>query len=266
MGIPLGRGRVFSGQDAPDADVTSAVVSASFAARRWPNADPIGKLIQFGNMDGDLRPFRVVGVVGDVRTSMDRQPQPILCAQPTEAGEGGAVPRRAPHADGSPRADPGRPGGAARGGPAGAPHLPHNGPGGGQRHGGPAVRLPPPGGVRGDRARAGGERNVRGRLLPGRAAGPGTRRPHRLRRAAGRRDAPGGGPRGRAGRDRDRGRDRDLTRPDAAPVQPAVRRHLDRSGRLRGGGADPGRVRPRGRWLPARRAGRIDPAATLRAE
>jgi predicted permease len=91
MGIPLGRGRVFSGQDAPDADVTSAVVSASFAARRWPNVDPIGKLIQFGNMDGDLRPFRVVGVVGDVREqAMDRQPQPILYAlnrqRPARAG------------------------------------------------------------------------------------------------------------------------------------------------------------------------------------
>ncbi len=81
MGIPLRRGRAFSEQDVPDADLTSALVSASFAARRWPNADPIGKLIQFGNMDGDLRPFRVVGVVGDVREqSMDRQPQPILYA------------------------------------------------------------------------------------------------------------------------------------------------------------------------------------------
>jgi ABC-type antimicrobial peptide transport system permease subunit len=32
----------------------------------WPNEDPIGQTIQFGNMDGDLRLLNVVGVVGDV--------------------------------------------------------------------------------------------------------------------------------------------------------------------------------------------------------
>jgi hypothetical protein len=36
------------------------------AETRWPGEGPIGQLIQFGNMDGDLRPFTIVGVVGDV--------------------------------------------------------------------------------------------------------------------------------------------------------------------------------------------------------
>ena len=66
MGIPLIRGRLFDERDAPRAPHV-AVISASLAQTRWPGEDPLGKLIQFGNMDGDLRPFTIVGVVGDVR-------------------------------------------------------------------------------------------------------------------------------------------------------------------------------------------------------
>jgi predicted permease len=81
MGIPLLRGRSFSESDAPDAPITSAVVSESLAKKQWPGQDPIGKLIQFGNMDGDLRALRVVGVVGDVREEgVDAEPRPTLYA------------------------------------------------------------------------------------------------------------------------------------------------------------------------------------------
>jgi predicted permease len=66
MGIPLIRGRFFRESDGPDA-LHVAVVSQSVVKRYWPNEDPIGKQIQFGNMDGDLRLMTVVGVVGDVR-------------------------------------------------------------------------------------------------------------------------------------------------------------------------------------------------------
>lgn len=66
LGIPLLRGRTFENSDGPGAEHV-AVVSESLAERRWPGQDPLGKLIQYGNMDGDLTPFRVVGVVGDVR-------------------------------------------------------------------------------------------------------------------------------------------------------------------------------------------------------
>jgi predicted lysophospholipase L1 biosynthesis ABC-type transport system permease subunit len=49
-----------------------ALVSASLAREKWPNEDPLGKLLQFGNMDGDLRLLRVVGIVGDVlHTGLD---------------------------------------------------------------------------------------------------------------------------------------------------------------------------------------------------
>lgn len=81
MGIPLVRGRWFSDRDAPDAPIQAALVSRSFAERKWPNGHAIGKLIEFGNMDGDLRPLRIVGVVGDVRAqSMSDRPQPTLYA------------------------------------------------------------------------------------------------------------------------------------------------------------------------------------------
>ena len=80
MDIPLVRGRLFGLSDGPDApDV--AVISRSLAEKRWPGEDPIGKVIQFGNMDGDLQPFSIVGVVGDVReTNLAAPPQPTFYA------------------------------------------------------------------------------------------------------------------------------------------------------------------------------------------
>jgi predicted permease len=92
MGIPVLRGRTFSERDAPDAPITVAVVSESLAKKQWPGESPIGKLIQFGNMDGDMRALRVVGVVGDVREAgVDAEPQPTLYAyyrqRPVRASE-----------------------------------------------------------------------------------------------------------------------------------------------------------------------------------
>ena len=65
MEIPLVRGRLFDERDAPGAP-HAALISATLARRRWPDEDPIGKVLQFGNMDGDLTPMTVVGIVGDV--------------------------------------------------------------------------------------------------------------------------------------------------------------------------------------------------------
>jgi putative ABC transport system permease protein len=81
MRIPLVRGRLFDERDAPDAPLHAAVVSARLARNEWPNADPIGKIIQFGNMDGNLTPFMVVGVVGDIREGgLDAVPEPVFYA------------------------------------------------------------------------------------------------------------------------------------------------------------------------------------------
>src|SRR6266511_6481525 len=65
MRIPLLRGRTLDASDQPNSP-NAAVVSQSLARKYWPNEDPIGQTIQFGNMDGDLRLLHVVGVVGDV--------------------------------------------------------------------------------------------------------------------------------------------------------------------------------------------------------
>ena len=78
MGIPLVRGRLFDEGDGPDAPHV-AVISESLAAAKWPDQDPLGRYVQFGNMDGDLRGFRVVGVVGDVRElSPETLPGPLF--------------------------------------------------------------------------------------------------------------------------------------------------------------------------------------------
>lgn len=65
MRIPILRGRTFDASDTPESP-HAAVISQSLAQKYWPNEDPIGQTIQFGNMDGDLRLLHVVGVVGDV--------------------------------------------------------------------------------------------------------------------------------------------------------------------------------------------------------
>jgi predicted permease len=78
LGIPLVRGRLFDDRDAPDAPHV-AVINESLARSRWRDADPIGATLEFGNMDGDLRPLTVVGVVGDTREyGLERPASPTL--------------------------------------------------------------------------------------------------------------------------------------------------------------------------------------------
>jgi predicted permease len=78
LGIPLVKGRVFNSGDRPDTR-PAAIVSTSFAHQAWPNDEPIGKNVEFGNMDGDSRSFVVVGVVGDVHDDgLATAPMPTL--------------------------------------------------------------------------------------------------------------------------------------------------------------------------------------------
>ena len=80
MGIPLLRGRVFQPSDCCGQPHV-AVISKTLADREWPNQDPIGRLIQYGGMDGDLRPYTIVGVVGDLREfGPDKEPRPMFYA------------------------------------------------------------------------------------------------------------------------------------------------------------------------------------------
>jgi predicted permease len=78
LAIPLLRGRLFDDRDTMDAPHV-ALISRSLALEKWPGQDPLGRSIEFGNMDGDLRPLTIVGVVGDVREdSLEKPPGPTI--------------------------------------------------------------------------------------------------------------------------------------------------------------------------------------------
>ena len=78
MRIPLLRGRMFDASDKANGQHV-AVISHSLAQRYWPNQDPLGKQIYFGNMDTDKHLMQIVGIVGDVRdTTLERPPDPTL--------------------------------------------------------------------------------------------------------------------------------------------------------------------------------------------
>jgi putative ABC transport system permease protein len=78
MGIRLLRGRLFDETDGLGTEQV-ALVSDSLARQYWPNADPLGKGIQYGSMDADTHLLRVVGVVGDVREfGLEANPRPTV--------------------------------------------------------------------------------------------------------------------------------------------------------------------------------------------
>ena len=80
MRIPLLRGRTFDRSDQTNSP-NAAVISQSLARKYWPNEDPIGQTVQFGNMDGDLRLLHIVGVVGDVyHYGVDEEIAPTIYA------------------------------------------------------------------------------------------------------------------------------------------------------------------------------------------
>ncbi len=57
----------------------AALISESLARTRWPDQDPIGRTIEFGNMDGDLRLLTIVGIVGDIHEyGLDAPPRPTV--------------------------------------------------------------------------------------------------------------------------------------------------------------------------------------------
>src|SRR5262249_14085327 len=67
MRIPLRRGRLLDEGDRPGAPLV-ALISESFAQRKFPNQDPIGQRIRVGrNIDIGGPWHTIVGVVGDVK-------------------------------------------------------------------------------------------------------------------------------------------------------------------------------------------------------
>jgi predicted permease len=63
MGIPVVNGRTFDAFDGRDGGTRVAIINETAAARYFPGADPIGRMIRMP-MAGDLQ---IVGVAGDVR-------------------------------------------------------------------------------------------------------------------------------------------------------------------------------------------------------
>jgi putative ABC transport system permease protein len=77
LGLPLLRGRLFADRE----PTRVALVTARFAERAWPGADPIGRRVHVGVKTGDL--IEVVGVVGDsLQSSLETgtAPQVYECA------------------------------------------------------------------------------------------------------------------------------------------------------------------------------------------
>ncbi len=77
MKIPLLRGRVFEPEEK-----NAVIVSESFARFRWPNEDPLGKLIDPSN-----NRQRVVGIAGSARTGALKDPDAAELYSPIEAEE-----------------------------------------------------------------------------------------------------------------------------------------------------------------------------------
>jgi len=87
-GIPLIRGRFFNAQDGPDAP-NVAVISESLAHQKWPHENPVGQVVDFSNMDGNMKPLTIVGVVGDIRAEgLDQPPTPIIYVDYRQRGLG----------------------------------------------------------------------------------------------------------------------------------------------------------------------------------
>jgi predicted permease len=87
LGVPLVRGRDFEDRDA-NAGVPVALVNRTFAERRWPRQDPIGRRIKFGPANAPGVWMTVIGVVGDIREmALEARAEPEMYL-PSNQGQG----------------------------------------------------------------------------------------------------------------------------------------------------------------------------------
>jgi putative ABC transport system permease protein len=87
LGIPLVAGREFTEQDIDGAPAV-IVVSDSLAKRYWPDQDPLGHRIKWGDKKFGSPWMTVVGVVGDVRTrGLDTPTKPTIYLPHLQLGE-----------------------------------------------------------------------------------------------------------------------------------------------------------------------------------
>jgi len=63
--MPVIRGRTFTRQEAVSTDLQVAVVNQAFVGKFFPNTDPLGRQVTFGNEHGSNTSYRIVGVVAN---------------------------------------------------------------------------------------------------------------------------------------------------------------------------------------------------------
>jgi len=103
LGVPVLSGRLFDEHDTSNAQQV-AVISQSLARATWPHENPIGRTIEFGNMDGDMRLLTVVGVVGDMHyRSLEKPPEPTVYVDYRQRLRGGRGFTVVIHADAAPQ-------------------------------------------------------------------------------------------------------------------------------------------------------------------
>jgi len=76
MGIPISKGRAFTGSDNAEAPAVG-IINETMARRFWPDEDPIGKRLK---IDEDDPWMGVVGVITDVKhLGLDSQSRKLGC-------------------------------------------------------------------------------------------------------------------------------------------------------------------------------------------
>ncbi|MGI8741125.1 MAG: FtsX-like permease family protein [Bryobacteraceae bacterium] len=76
MNIPMVRGRAFDNRDRVDSPPVM-IISESMARKYWPDENPIGRQMII-HMDDQRPPRQIAGIVRDVRTQLDSEPEPVM--------------------------------------------------------------------------------------------------------------------------------------------------------------------------------------------
>ena len=78
MGTPVVRGRMITEDDGANAPY-AIVINETLAHKYFPDKDPLGQQIDLGKETGVLKPYTIVGVIGDqVDNSVSQHPNPML--------------------------------------------------------------------------------------------------------------------------------------------------------------------------------------------
>jgi putative ABC transport system permease protein len=79
LGIPLLRGRVPADTDRADSELV-CLINKTMARQYWPGQDPVGHLLTMtrNDVNGEHKPWRIIGVAGDVRNHINEEPEPAV--------------------------------------------------------------------------------------------------------------------------------------------------------------------------------------------